>query len=86
MVQQIVYKPLANTEICELKMNGNDKVETQKMQSLNTGQPRTTISIHEERYINHAIVTTTATDAYILPFINMLHAAYVCKIIVPDDG
>jgi hypothetical protein len=37
-------------------------------------------------YIIHTIAFTTTTDVYILPFLNMLHVAYVCKIVLPDDG
>jgi hypothetical protein len=36
-------------------------------------------------YVNHTMVITAATDGYILPFINMLHAAYVCKTVLPED-
>jgi hypothetical protein len=39
-------------------------------------------------YINHTIVTTGTTGVYtrILALIKMLHAAYVCKIFLRDDG
>jgi hypothetical protein len=37
-------------------------------------------------FVNQTVVITTTTDVYILPFINLLHAAYVCKIVLPDDG
>jgi hypothetical protein len=39
-------------------------------------------------YITHTIVTTNTKDIYIhiSPLINMLHAAYICTISLPDDG
>jgi hypothetical protein len=37
-------------------------------------------------YINHTTMITPTADVYILPFINALDGAYVCKIALPDNG
>jgi hypothetical protein len=44
------------------------------------------VATRSSAYINNTIVTTTTTDVYILQFVNMLHAAYIGKIVLPDDG